>query len=47
MVVLFKTGGVGGQEIWHHHYRLCTTPTPSLHSLGLMLSAGLIILRIL
>jgi hypothetical protein len=27
--------GVGGVELWRHHYRLCATPTPGLRSLGL------------
>jgi hypothetical protein len=28
-------GGVGGEELWHHHCRLCVTPTLGRHNLGL------------
>jgi hypothetical protein len=28
-------GGMGGEELQHHHYRLYATLTPGLHSLGL------------
>jgi hypothetical protein len=28
-------GDVGGEELRHHYYRFCATPTPGLYSLGL------------
>jgi hypothetical protein len=35
LVVFFMASRMGGEELWHHHYRLCASPTPSLRSLGL------------
>jgi hypothetical protein len=35
LVAHFMASGVGGEELRHHHYRLCATPTHGLHSLGL------------
>jgi hypothetical protein len=34
LVMLFMASSMGGEELWHHHYRLCASPTPSLRSLG-------------
>jgi hypothetical protein len=35
LVMLFKTCCVGSEQLRCYHYRLCATPTPSHHSLGL------------
>jgi hypothetical protein len=39
LVVLFMAGG---EELRHHHYRLCAVTTPSRRSLGLAAARGIV-----